>query len=291
MNAKPTGPHAPGLTLGDIYFILFRHKWKILVLSALGFIAAFALPRLSAKVYQSEAELLIRYVSEKQAPNPGDTDSVKSPDDGGNILNTEIQILTSLDLAQEVATNLGPEKILGKNGGSDPFAAANVVHSGLSVDVPNKSDVIRIVFKSTDSTIIQPVLQEVINTYLEKHHEIHSGEYSDFLTRQTSFLQDELKNDEELLRNLKTNLNVVSIDDDRKRFSDEISRLQQGIFDAEAELAQREAVIEKVSEQAHLKESATNAVADMNLALDPIATTNDAPVAPEKLSAYREVCD
>src|SRR5579871_1565422 len=114
MNAKQTGPHAPGLTLRDIYYILFRHKWKILTLSALGFIAAFALPRFSAKVYQSEAELLIRYVSETQAPiHPGETDpgSVKSPDyDGGNILSTEMQILQSLDLAQEVATNLGPEK-------------------------------------------------------------------------------------------------------------------------------------------------------------------------------------
>src|SRR5215813_1022459 len=98
MNAKPTGPHAPGLTLGDIYYILFRHKWKILALSALGFIVAFALPRMSTKIYQSEAELLIRYVSENQAPiHPGATEAVKSPDDGGNILNTEIQILTSLD--------------------------------------------------------------------------------------------------------------------------------------------------------------------------------------------------
>src|SRR5579871_449057 len=120
MNAKPTGPHAPGLTLRDIYYILFRHKWKILALSALGFIAAFALPRFSAKVYQSEAELLIRYVSETQAPiHPGETESgVKSPDDGGNILNTEMAILNSLDLAEEVATNLGPDKILG-DGGSD----------------------------------------------------------------------------------------------------------------------------------------------------------------------------
>ncbi|HLX68631.1 MAG TPA: Wzz/FepE/Etk N-terminal domain-containing protein, partial [Verrucomicrobiae bacterium] len=81
MNAKQTGPHAPGLTLGDIYFILFRHKWKILALSALGFIAAFALPRMSTKVYQSEAKLLIRYVTETPAPiHPGEGDpGLKSP--------------------------------------------------------------------------------------------------------------------------------------------------------------------------------------------------------------------
>jgi Mrp family chromosome partitioning ATPase/uncharacterized protein involved in exopolysaccharide biosynthesis len=293
MNAKPTGPHAPGLTLGDIYYILFRHKWKILALSALGFIAALVVPRLSAKVYQSEAKLLIRYVSENQAPiHPGEPDAVKSPDDGGNILNTEIQILTSLDLAQEVATNLSPEKILGKNGGSDPYAAANVVHSGLSVDIPKQSDVICVIFRSTDHTIIQPVLNEVIKTYQEKHHDIHNGEYSEFLTQQTYNLQEELKTDEDLLQKAKTNLNIIiSVEDTRKGYSEELNRLQQRIIEAKTELAQREAMIAKISEQAHLKDPLTNAVTDGSPALAAMATTNDSAVAPEKRAAYQQVCD
>lgn len=293
MNAKPIGPHAPGLTLRDIYYILFRHKWKILVLSALGVIAALALPRLSPKIYQSEAELLIRYVSETQAPiHPGESDSLKSPDDGGNILNTEMEILNSLDLAEEVATNLGPEKILGKGGGSDFFAAANVVHSGLSVDVPKQSDVIRITFRSSDPTIIQPILQEVIKTYLEKHHEIHNdiGGYSEFLTKQTDDLKDQLKTLEQNLLIAKTNLNVVSVDDARKDFGEQINRIQQSILDADVELAEHQAVIAGLSKLAHPDGSATNAVAQTNL-LSAAATTNDAPVSPDKLAAYKQVCD
>lgn len=297
MNAKPTGPHAPGLTLGDIYFILFRHKWKILVFSALGFIAAFALPKLSAKVYQSEAKLLIGYVMEKGAPiHPGDNDTggVKSPDDaGGNVLNTEIQILTSLDLAQEVATNIGPEKILGKNGGSDLYDAANVIHSGLSVDIADKSDVIRITFRSGDPTIIQPVLQEVIRTYMERHERIHNklGEYSDFLSKQTYQLADDLRGDEESLRNAMTNLNIVSVDEARKGFSEEITRIQQSIFDTDVELAEHQAVVAGLTKLANSNGTATNLDTQTNLTSIATATTNDIPVPPDKLTAYHQVCD
>jgi uncharacterized protein involved in exopolysaccharide biosynthesis/Mrp family chromosome partitioning ATPase len=296
MNAKPTGPHAPGLTLGDIYYILFRHKWKVLALSVVGFIAALALPRLSTKVYQSEAELLIRYVTEMQAPiHPGANDAaMKAPEDGsGSVLNTEIQILTSFDLAQEVAKNLGPEKILGK-GGSDPYAAANAVHSGLSVDVPNKSDVIRIVFRSTDPTIIQPVLQEVIKTYLEKHQKIHNdlGEYSDFLTKQTDDLKNELKTIEESLRNAKTNGSIGdTVAEARQQSSAQISRIQQELYDADVELAEHQAVIAGLSQLAHPNGASTNTVGHTNLASTAAATTNDVPVPPEKLSAYHQVCD
>ena len=36
------GSDASGLSVGDVYFILFRHKWKILVFSLLGIVAAVA---------------------------------------------------------------------------------------------------------------------------------------------------------------------------------------------------------------------------------------------------------
>src|SRR6476620_3748279 len=107
----------PGLSLGDIYYILFRHKWKILFISACGIVFAALLPLVWPRPYQSEAKLFIRYVLDSRAPGPvsANDPKVKSPDERGeNIINTELEILTSLDLALEVATNIGPEKILAK---------------------------------------------------------------------------------------------------------------------------------------------------------------------------------
>src|SRR5437879_3994058 len=111
--------HTPQtITLGDILYVVFRHKWKILSISLVGVLAAFALPFFMPSPYQSEAKLFIKYVLEAKSPTQaGPTDSkIKSVDERGeNIINTELEILTSLDLAQQVATNIGPEKILGKS--------------------------------------------------------------------------------------------------------------------------------------------------------------------------------
>src|SRR3954465_2375687 len=133
MSQPPTP--SPTLALGDIYYILFRHKWKIILFSGIGLIAALLLPLVWKRPYQSEAKLFIRYVLETKSPGQvGVSDArVKSPDERGeNVINTELEILTSLDLAQQVATNVGPEKILAKAGGGvDAQIAAALIHRNL----------------------------------------------------------------------------------------------------------------------------------------------------------------
>src|SRR2546429_3629134 len=120
MIEKAKGAPPPGMALGDIYYILFRHKWKIVVISAFGLLAAILLPLVWHLPYQSEAKLFIRYVLESKSPGQvGANDSkVKSPDERGeNIINTELEILTSLDLAQQVADAIEPRKILAQAAG------------------------------------------------------------------------------------------------------------------------------------------------------------------------------
>ena len=64
MNPKPPLPPPPPsfLTTRDIFYILFRHKWKIVVLATIGVIAAAVTFQMQPVNYTSEAELLIRYV-------------------------------------------------------------------------------------------------------------------------------------------------------------------------------------------------------------------------------------
>src|ERR1035437_5790524 len=104
----PPPPPPPGMSLGDIYYVLFRHKWKIVLISILGLIGAMVLQFVWPRSNQSGPRLFIKYVQDTKSPaqfGPGDA-RVRTPDDlGDKILNTELEILTSLDLAQEVATN------------------------------------------------------------------------------------------------------------------------------------------------------------------------------------------
>ena len=194
-NSRPTQPQphhtSAGMTAGDIYYVLFRHKWKIIILSLAGITAAVAIYCFNPPPYQSVAELMIQYVPEATAQAlPGGEQKVIIPDSGAGIINSEIQILTSLDVAEQAATNIGPASVLAAaGGGGNAIAAASLIRNNLMVQpVGNGSSVILVTFKHPDPRIVQPVLQEVINDYLQKHKEIHSppGGFDEALSREQS---------------------------------------------------------------------------------------------------------
>lgn len=285
MNEEPIIPPAPGMTLGDIYYILFRHKWKIIIFSALGLITALILPAVMSRPFQSEAKIFIRYVLETKSPGQAGGDSrIKSPDEGGgSIINSEIEILTSLDLAQQVADIIGPEKILGHpvTGPKDRFKAAHLVREGLVVPSANKSSVIHLVFQHSDPSVVQPVLNELVENYFKKHAEVHRGvgAFDDFLTRETDQLRSRLVQTENALRAAKTNAGILSVDESKKSFNTEMSRIRSEIFDAEAELAERRATISEITKLTGSKNSQTNATPE----------TNAVDIPTEKVSEYRRV--
>jgi len=247
MSEKPAAAPAPTMSLGDIYYIVFRHKWKIAAISAAGLLGAVLLPLVWPRPYQSEAKLFIKYVLENKSPGQMSANDarIKSPDDRGeNIINSELEILTSLDLAQEVVTNVTAERILARiGGGADPQRAAGVIHRNLLAEVPKKSNVIRIVFQHSDPTVVQPILGQLIETYLRRHAEVHRavGVFDDFLNKETDELRGRLTTTENALRSAKTNAGIISIEDSKKAYSEQIAKIQQSIFDASAELAERRA--------------------------------------------------
>ncbi len=267
MNSKNTRPHhVPLITLGDIYFILFRHKWKILSIAAAGLLIGMILPLTWPKVYESEAKLLIKYVRDNQVPGEGNggngAERVTLPDSTGrNIISTELQILTSLDLAQEVATNVGPDRVLGKTNAS-VILAAITIHNNLRVEVPLSSDVIDITFKHPDPVIVQEVLRQVINVYQERHSEIHRPAGADeLLDQEAAQLRSRLARTEEALRIAQTNLGVISVADARKVLNDELTKIEQEIDDSKVSLAEHQATIDELSKRINVNDLPTNSAA------------------------------
>ena len=57
----------PGLSTSDIAFMLFRHKWTIILCSTLGLIGATLVFFLIPASYESQAKLLVPYVVERSA--------------------------------------------------------------------------------------------------------------------------------------------------------------------------------------------------------------------------------
>src|ERR1017187_1958 len=99
MSDKSQEPPSATMSLADIYFILFRHKWLILFFSFAGITGAILLLFvLKPPQYQSEAYLSIRYVAEGKSLNPpGEEQNTRTLDERTeSIINTELATLYSL---------------------------------------------------------------------------------------------------------------------------------------------------------------------------------------------------
>ena len=280
-NSNRHAESSGSITLGDVYFVIFRHKWKIIFLSLAGIGAAVAFYVLNPPLYQSEAELLIRYITDSRPVSaPIDNATIAAPggQGGGAVINSEIRILTSFDLAQQVANAVGPEKILAKvGGGKDPIRAAALVRGGLIVEVAYNSSVIDIVFQHPDSTVVQPVLNELIAEYLNKHTEIHQPlGADDFLTEATTQLRSQIAQTEQEMLSANTNAGIISVEDEKRTVTEQISKVRQQLFDVEQEIA--------ISQGMPVK---TNVV---SLVEQPVTNAPAVEIPPGQADEYDKVC-
>jgi uncharacterized protein involved in exopolysaccharide biosynthesis/Mrp family chromosome partitioning ATPase len=246
-KAAAPPPPPPGIKLGDIYFVLFRHKWKILIFSILGLVAAGVLYMLNAPLFGSDARLLVRYVVESKSEAVGPDGQAKSPPSTGeNIINSELEILTSMDICVQVAKAVGPEKILARaGGGSNLMAAANMISRGLTAEVSKKSNVIRVRLDHPDPELVQPALTQLLDSYAKRHAEIHRdlGAVDAFLAQQTDQLKGRLIESEVQLRTLKSRAGIISLEDSKKAYTEQMSKIRQDIFTAEAQLAEQQPLL------------------------------------------------
>jgi uncharacterized protein involved in exopolysaccharide biosynthesis/Mrp family chromosome partitioning ATPase len=279
-NNRQTQP-PPGISLGDIYYTVFRHKWKIVITSMMGILAAAAIYHVKAPLYESQAKLLIKYVPDfSQTGLAGDNQRVLVPDsDGDDIINSEIQILTSLDVAKDAASNFGPANVLAKEGGGTSVdEAAGFIRGNLDVEpADTKSSVIVVTFKHPDPLVVQPLLQEIINAYQQKHYEIHSagGQFEDALTMEQSTLSVQLNATEQEISDLKNKANIISLDDSQKNLALQLSKVHDEILDAQAEIA---------GDEAAMKETGSNQPLELQ-------TTNRQIIIPQsQIDAYADVC-
>jgi polysaccharide biosynthesis transport protein len=278
MNTHPLPP-APGLNLADIYYVLFRHKWKISICSLAGIITAIWLYRADVPPFQSEAKLLVRYIiSENKTTGPSANGTAKFvPDERGTtIMTTEAEILNSVDLAQAVVDSIGAERLLAKaGGGKDPRAAIEMMRNGLKVYVPQSSNVLHITFRHPDPDMVQPVLRDVIEKYHKLHVEAHrsSGMLGDSLQAEADTLRARLAQTEDDLRKASSRAGIISLENAKEAFGNQMTSIRREILNYEAELAGRLAVYEDIKKRMPISRVA-------NPELEP-------EIPPEAIEEYR----
>ncbi len=232
------------MNLDDVLFILFRHKWKILFCAALGIAAAASAYLFKPRLYESEAKLMVRYVVDRSAVDTLDSQPKNS--DMGQI-NSEVQILTSWDLATQVASAVGVERLLPDAKGADITAAANSVRAGLTATALKNTNIIVLSYKNRDPELATLVLKELVARYFTKHLEVHrSADAFDFVARQTDQVRAQLNRTEEQLKELKSKAGIFSLAESTAALNSELAKNREAFHLAETAYAGQSALVQEL---------------------------------------------
>lgn len=277
---SPAG--SPGATPGsasfglvDIAYIFYRHKAKILVCSTVGIAAAAAIAFKYQPDYLSDSKLMIRYVVDSRRGNPLDTaDQVRNPDSrGDNIINSEVELIMSLDVATEVARQVGPTNILKglvkpEDEGNLQLAGLNV-RNRLDVRVKPKSNVIGVSFQHPDLKVARQVLERLIGSeptvpgeYLKTHARVHRAvgllkDLQDQAVKSKGLLSEAQRK----LKAKKDVLKIVSVPEAKKSFTDQLAKLRTEKWEAEANLAEARASYQQITNSLALAKAEAKAEA------------------------------
>jgi uncharacterized protein involved in exopolysaccharide biosynthesis/Mrp family chromosome partitioning ATPase len=248
VESNPGGEH-PSFNVNEILVVLFKHKWKILVSAAVGLIAAAIVYFLQPPAYVSQAKLLVRYVVDKSAVDSFDSATgTASGRFNDGMINSEVEILTSWDLAVEVAQRLGARRLLPAAGDAATLGdAAGSISSGLKVASSKGSNVISVSYQNRNPELAVLVLNELVESYFKKHLDVHrSKEAFDFVSQQTLLWQGSLRNTEEELKQRKEEAKVMSLPESITGIHLELTKTRDNLNSAEAELAEQRAVVKQM---------------------------------------------
>jgi uncharacterized protein involved in exopolysaccharide biosynthesis/Mrp family chromosome partitioning ATPase len=261
-----------GIKPGDIFFALFKRKRAIMVCAAIGIIAAAAVYFLYPPSYESQAKLLVRYVLERSAVDPVEAEKagVASSNEADKVIGAEMEILTSWDLAMQVAQAIGPQRLLpqpqdllsrivraiGLNGLLPPSGAsateshaAGAISSGLKVVSNKGSNIILISYKSRNPEIATLVLQELLSRYFVKHLEVHRSVGAfDFVAQQTDQVRARLNQTQDALKSLREKTGIPSLKEGSTTLATEAAKTQEQLNEAEADLAEQQALVNQKTE-------------------------------------------
>ena len=243
MKPQNKAPAAGGFGIHDVLYIIFKHKWKIILLSLIGFAVAGAMAYriMQEPTYQSVAKLMVRYVVERSTVDPEARERMMS---GG--LATEFEILTSRDTAIDVADAVGPAKLMPEaTTPPTPAEAAGRIQGGLEVEFPpGTTNMVYLKYRDSDPKLTTEVLNQVIQTYFQKHLEFHrSTQAQAQVQRQTDQASSKLRQTEEAINQLKEKSGVLTIEATMKEFETRRESIRESQLEAQSQLAEQTAKV------------------------------------------------
>jgi len=205
----------------DLLTVFFKHRAKITAIFFIVVTMVIITTFLTAPVYEAKSSLLVKVGREYlNQPEVGSTTPVMSLKQEG-IINSEIEILRSPDLAGKVIETIKLEQIypdLAKNSSQKvrPLdVAIDRFEKSLGVDDVKDSSVIQISFEHKNPQIAARAVNLLVEYFKEKHLQVFSSPQSSFLEGQMAVFRKKLQDSESEMQSFKQQNRVYSLDEQR----------------------------------------------------------------------------
>ncbi len=228
-------------SLMDFLIVIFKHKYKILAFFFTMVITVTFYTFRMTPIYEAKTKLIVKPGREFIYKSEVGNDAISVINNNlEELLNSEIEIITSRDLAEKVVTTLGvetiyPNSIHNKHEDINPLYSASLrFMKGLSAESIRDSSIINVSFQHHDSQIAARSLNLLVELFKEKHLQTFGNpKATPFLEEKLETYRKKLKESEGRLETFKQKYKISSFDEQRKLLLDQRIELDTSLKMAE----------------------------------------------------------
>ncbi|MHC1696748.1 MAG: GumC family protein [Geobacteraceae bacterium] len=207
--------------LRGLLTIFFKYRAKILTIFFIIVVMVTVTTFFASPVYEAKSTMLVKYGREYMNRSEVGTSEPMMSLSREEIINSEIQILKSPDLAKRVIESVSLSQMypdLAKDQSRDTLpmdVAIARFEKSLNIEDVMKSSVIQVSFEHNNPQIASKSVNLLVDYFREKHLQVFSSPQSSFLEGQVAAIRKKLLASESEMQAFKQKNRVYSLDEQR----------------------------------------------------------------------------
>ncbi len=212
-------------SLRDFLNVIFKRKVQMVLFFIVAVSMVAVATFLIRPVYEATTQIIVKFNRENLSagPNAGKTTLIGLQE----LINSEIELLKSRTLIDNVLTSFGPQKIYP---GLDYIDAVLKLTKALQMQRIKGSNIIAITFEHTNPQLAAMLLNTHTNNYFEHHLKVHKNPESyNFFEEQSRILEDKLKQSAKALETFKQLHKVTNLKEEQRLLLTQIAGLRSAM--------------------------------------------------------------
>ncbi|HTY09351.1 MAG TPA: polysaccharide biosynthesis tyrosine autokinase [Candidatus Edwardsbacteria bacterium] len=219
-------------TLRDLYRVVSRRRWVVIVAFLAVFVAAVLSAIRQPNIYQASTSLII------QRENKPILGVMMETEQSRNMINNQVEIIRSRSVALAAARRLTQLPDAAALGTADLALTVDLVMFSINVVSSRTTDIVSIVAESNNPRTAAAIANAVADAYIDFNLTINRGELAEvrkFLELQLPVIERRLSSEEDVLRNFRQSNQVVLLSEESRALLDGVSSFETQLNSARIE--------------------------------------------------------